>query len=130
MHLRAIFCGFDNELVTAREPAKKLTRLYNVTTDTDRDYRDMLLTKSFRKCGLNTLVEPNCRCESAYNIGVGDNFFANFDCIILDCGKVTIGNNVWLGPKVTNFCCKSCKIPPARLKGYEIAAPINIADIV
>lgn len=130
MQLGEIYCGFDNELVTAREHAKKLARLYNVTTDTDRDYRDMLLTKLFRKRGSNTFVEPNFRCEFGYNIEVGDNFFANFDCIILDCGKVTIGNNVWLGPRVQIYAVNHVKEPQARLEGYEIAAPVNIADNV
>ncbi|WP_028402005.1 sugar O-acetyltransferase [Ectobacillus panaciterrae] len=130
MRLGEMYCGFDNELVRARENAKKLTRLYNLTTDAERDYREMLINKLFGKHGLNTFIEPNFRCEFGYNIEVGDNFFANFDCIILDCGKIKIGNNVWLGPRVQIYSVNHVMEPQARKEGYEIAAPVNIADNV
>lgn len=37
---------------------------------------------------------------SRYNIHVGRNFYANFSCCFLDCGKIEIGDNVLLGPNV------------------------------
>jgi len=130
MQLGITYCGFDNELVKSREHAKRLTRLYNLTTDADRNKRDVLLDELLGKRGLNTFIEPNFRCEFGYNIQVGDNFFANFDCIILDCGKITIGNNVWLGPRVQIYAVNHATDPQARKEGYEIAAPVNIANNV
>ncbi|HDR7951138.1 TPA: sugar O-acetyltransferase [Bacillus toyonensis] len=130
MRLGEMYCGFDSELVKARENAKKITRLYNATTDEERDYRELLIKKLLGKNGSNTFIEPNFRCEFGYNIEVGDNFFANFDCIILDCGKVSIGDNVWLGPRVQIYSVNHATEPQARREGYEIAAPVNIADNV
>lgn len=34
------------------------------------------------------------------NIHIGNRFYANFDCCILDCARVDIGNNVLFGPGV------------------------------
>ena len=45
-------------------------------------------------------LEPTFRCDYGYNISVGNNFYCNFDCCILDCCAVTIGDDVFFGPRV------------------------------
>ena len=45
-------------------------------------------------------IEPPFRCDYGYNIEIGENFYSNYNLIILDCAKVIIGDNVLLGPNV------------------------------
>ena len=52
----------------------------------------------FGKAGENVWVEPPFQCDYGWNIEVGDNFYANYNLVILDVCKVTIGDNVFIAP--------------------------------
>ncbi|MFE7083346.1 sugar O-acetyltransferase [Priestia megaterium] len=125
-----IYCDFEPELLKKRESAKKLTRLYNLSTDADKELRDKLLDELFESRGKNTSIEPNFRVEYGFNINVGDNFFANYDAIILDCAKVIIGNDVLFGPRVGIYTANHVTDPEARAKGDTYALPVKIGDKV
>ena len=71
--------------------------MFNNSTEEDIEYRSKLLKDLFGKVGENIFIEPTFRCDYGKNIYIGDNFAANYDCIILDVCKVEIGNNVWIG---------------------------------
>ena len=83
-------------------------------------------------------IEPSFRCDYGYNIHVGENFFANFDCVILDVCEVTIGDNCMMGPKV----CLYTPVHPfdkedrkvhsvnGKLILMEYGKPITIGDDV
>ena len=64
--------------------------------------REKMLKSMFGKIGSNCYVEPplhsNFGCK---NVFVGDNFYANFNLTLVDDGKITIGNNVLIGPNCT-----------------------------
>ncbi len=47
-----------------------------------------VLTALFGSIGEECIVEPPFRCDYGYNIHVGENFSANFDCIVLDLCRV------------------------------------------
>ena len=86
------------ELVQRREQAVFLTNDYNSTYGKPKEVREALLRKLLRCIGSSVHFEPNFRCEFGFNISIGNNFFANFDCIMLDGNLITIGDNVLLGP--------------------------------
>ncbi|MER1278338.1 sugar O-acetyltransferase [Bacillus sp. C15(2022)] len=130
MRLGKIYCDFEPELLKSREDAKKLTRLYNLTTDADKEYRNKLLDGLFESRGENTFIEPNFRVEYGFNINIGRNFFANYDAIILDCAKVTIGDDVLFGPRVGIYTANHVTDPEARVKGDVYALPVTIGDRV
>lgn len=44
--------------------------------------------------------ELTFRCEFGHGINIGDDFYANFDCIVLDAGGIEMGNKVLMGPRV------------------------------
>ncbi|MFJ7977002.1 sugar O-acetyltransferase [Peribacillus sp. NPDC096379] len=130
MCLGEVYCDFEPELIKGREDAKKITRLYNLTTDSEMEQRNLLLDKLFQARGKNTMIEPNFRVEYGFNIHVGDNFFANYDAIILDCAKVTIGNDVLFGPRVGIYTANHVTDPEARAKGDVYALPVTIGNKV
>jgi len=74
-------------------------------------------------------IEPTFRCDYGYNITVGKNFNANFDCCILDCATVTIGDDVFFGPRVQIYTAGHPVVPRIRgnfRSGLEFAKPITI----
>jgi len=54
---------------------------------------------------------------------VGENFFANFGCVILEVNKVTIGDNVLIGPYVQIYTAAHPMDPTERLSGKEFGKP-------
>lgn len=44
------------------------------------------------------VIHSDWKFDNGKNIHVGDNFLANYNWTVLDVGKVTIGDNVWIGP--------------------------------
>ena len=75
-------------------------------------------------------VEPPFRCDYGYNIEIGDHFYANFNLTILDCAKVSIGNNVFIGPNVSLFTAGHPIHAHLRDQNYEWAREINIGNSV
>lgn len=86
------------DLIAARARAVSLTDRYNDSFGQPQAVREELLRMLLRKVGAGAHFEPRFRCEFGFNITVGAKFYANFDCIILDGGEVTIGDDVLFGP--------------------------------
>ncbi|MCF8891227.1 sugar O-acetyltransferase, partial [Priestia megaterium] len=84
----------------------------------------------FGSTGENVYVEPNIRVDYGYNIFVGENFFANFDCVILDICEVRFGDNCLLGPSVHIYTATHPIDPNERNSGKEYAKPIIFGDNV
>ena len=90
-------------LVAARERTVIATNEYNANSGQAAAQREALLAKVLGSVGTGTYFEPTFHCEFGYNITVGINFFANFDCILLDGADITIGDNVLFGPRVSVY---------------------------
>jgi maltose O-acetyltransferase len=119
-----------NELKNDLLKAKKITRLFNQTTEIEMDNRAKLLKELFGKIGENIHIEPPFYCDYGFNITIGNNFYANFDCIILDVNKVVIGNNVFFGPRVCIYTAGHPIDADVRNKLLEFGKPINIGNNV
>lgn len=100
MLAQELYSPADSELKKDAARSRKLTRLYNNTTEEQYGYRTQLLKELFGSTGEHITVEPPFRCDYGSNIFIGEKFYANFDCIILDVAKVFIGNNCLFGPRV------------------------------
>ena len=83
-----LYYAMDDELVAEHLRAQAILRQFNNSED-DLN-RSEILKSLFGKTGENFCVKPTFRCDYGYNIHVGENFFANYDCVILDVCKVTI----------------------------------------
>jgi maltose O-acetyltransferase len=120
----------DTQLVKDRENARRQVRIYNETLETEGDKRTKLLKELFGYTGENVYMEPNIRVDYGYNIFVGENFFANFDCVILDICEVRFGDNCLLGPGVHIYTATHPIDPNERNSGKEYAKPIIVGDNV
>ena len=101
-----MYNDLTDELVTAREKTVFLTNEYNASFGQNIENREAILKKLLKSVGKGVHFEPNFRCEFGYNISIGNNFYANFDCIMLDGGGIEIGDNVLFGPRVGIYTSK------------------------
>lgn len=124
------YISWDKELVAEREGVKDLLFLFNNTKPSLRHERNEIVKNLFRYVGKNPWIESPFNCDYGYNISVGDNFYANTHCTILDCAMVTIGNDVLIGPNVSFYTPNHAMDAGERKEGYERALPITIGDNV
>ncbi len=89
-----------------------------------------LLKQILGKTGENVWIEAPFHCDYGYNIEVGENFFANYNLVMLDVGKVKIGKNVQFAPNVAIYTAGHPVHPDSRNSGYEYGIDITIGDNV
>lgn len=75
-------------------------------------------------------IQPPFLCDYGSNIHVGKHFFANCDCVILDVCDVTIGDNVFLAPRVCIYTATHPIDPGVRNSGLEYGKPVTIGSSV
>ncbi|WP_028987073.1 sugar O-acetyltransferase [Thermicanus aegyptius] len=119
----------DEELVKEREYARNLLFEFNHTRPSEKEKRMEILKQLIIAKG-SFYIEAPFYCDYGYNIIVGDNFYANFGCTILDVNKVTIGDHVLLGPNVQIYTATHPIDPVERLTGKEFSKPIFIGNNV
>lgn len=125
-----LYNAFVEELKGDFMKAKRLVREYNQTREDERDRRKSIIKELFGGTGENFNVEPPFYCDYGCHIYIGENFFCNYQCIVLDVCKVTIGNNVLFGPRVSLFAAGHPIDPTVRTDGLEFGKPITIGDNV
>ena len=103
---------------------------YNLLRPDKKDEAVKLIKDILGKTGENICIMPPFHCDYGKNIKVGENFFANYNCIILDVAKVTIGKNVMFAPNVSIYTAGHPIHPDSRNTGYEYGIPVTIGDNV
>jgi len=124
----SMYDASDKELMALRDRARRLNRLYNETTEEEMEKRNALLKELLGKTGKNFFIEPNFRCDYGCNISIGENFYANFDCIIIDGAKVDIGNDAMLAPRVGIYTATHPIDAGTRIRGLLVDKSISIGD--
>jgi maltose O-acetyltransferase len=95
-----LYNSADPALVLERRRAREILRLYNATRDEEVLERSRLLRQLFGAMGEGLWVEPPFYCDYGTNVTLGERVYFNFNCVILDCARVTIGSNVFFAPNV------------------------------
>ena len=113
-----------------RENARKLYEYNNGDRWSDEGIKqqDKRIRDILGGAGKNTVVTPPFYCDYGYNITVGDNFYANYNLIILDVAPVKIGDNVFIAPNVSIYTAGHPVHPKARNSMYEYGIPIEIGN--
>lgn len=120
----------DESVIQEQMKTKKLIRDYNQCMPFDPERGLELLDQAGVKHGKGIYFEPPFHCEYASHIEIGDNFYANTGCIMLDVAKITIGKNVLFGPNVSIYTAGHPIHPDSRNSGYEYGIPVTIGDNV
>ena len=122
--------AFGEELLGERQHAKEMIFEFNSLRPSEIEKRNQIIEKLFGKVSDNFFIEPPFRCDYGYNISIGENFYTNYNCTILDCAKITIGDNVLFGPNVSLFTAGHPIHFEPRNVGIEYAYPIAIGNNV
>ena len=118
------------ELIEARQQAVFRTNSYNASFGQPSAEREALLAPLLGRMGRSVHFEPTFRCEFGFNIVIGNDFYANFDCVMLDGGGIEIGDNVLLGPRVGIYTSNHAIDPDERALGGCYARPVRIGNRV
>lgn len=122
--------AFGEELFAERQYAKEMIFEFNSLGPSQIEQRNQILKNLLGTTKDKFFFEPPFRCDYGYNIEIGENFYSNYNLIILDCARVTIGNNVLIGPNVGIYTAGHPIHFELRNQEYEYAFPISIGDNV
>lgn len=118
----------DPVLLEMGAKARDLTTQYNRTSHKQKTERERLLHELLGSVGGDITIEPSFACDYGSNISVGKNFFMNFNCVILDTARVTIGDNCFIGPQVGLYTPCHPLDATERNTRVEFSKPITIGD--
>ena len=127
----------DSELVyisdeTVFEEQKRARRLTQQLNTADRsDFEELKrIAKELLGKSDNAFINPPFYCDYGSHIEVGKDFFANYNCTILDVGIVRIGDNVQFAPNVAVYTAGHPVHPATRNTLYEYGIDVTIGNNV
>lgn len=130
MLAQELYLASDPELRRDALNGRRLLRLINQTDETQLDDRKQLVKELLGASGENIYIEPPFFCDYGKNIAIGENFYANTDCIFLDVACISIGHNVMFGPRVCLYTPGHPIDAVVRTSGPEFGKEISIGDNV
>lgn len=113
-----------------REASRMKIHEFNLLRPDEMSRKAELIREILGTTGKNVHIETPFHCDYGSNISVGENFYANFNCTILDVGKVVIGENVMFAPNVSIYTAGHPIHPDSRNSGYEYGIAITIGNNV
>lgn len=125
-----IYQPFDKELEADRLRAKELCIKYNLLLPSQKNEKKELLQKLLGSYGDNSVIEPNFFCDYGYNIEFDGFVYINHNSVFLDCAKIKIGADTFIGPNCGFYTAIHPVEAKARIEGLESAKPINIGKSV
>lgn len=120
----------DPELLRERTACKELCYDFNQLRPSQTEQQKEVLEKLLGKTGENYTILAPFWCDYGSNIEIGENFFANHNCVILDCARVKFGKNVFVAPNCGFYTAGHPVDSGRRDAGLEYALPITVGDSV
>ena len=126
----ALYDAGEPELAAARKRAKELCQCFNQTAVQDPEGGTALLRELLGQMGEEISIQPMFWCDYGFNIQMGSHVEINHNCVILDCAKVTFGDNVFIAPNCGFYTAGHPLDAETRNAGLEFARPITVGDNV
>jgi len=124
------FVRGDKDLKRQRECAEMLCFTLNHTSPQEEAKRQEILAQLIGDMGEDCYIKSPFLCEYGEYISLGKHFFANYNCKLLDGGRITFGDHVLVGPDCTFVTASHPTDPKKRLAGYQIFKPITVGNNV
>jgi maltose O-acetyltransferase len=121
-----LYWARDPELQADQRAAEAWLVRYNASLDLAASARHVLLCEQLATVGQGAVIRPPFYCDYGYNINLGENVFLNFNCVILDVGRVDIGAGTQIGPGVHIYAADHPRDPVERRAGLEFGKPVAI----
>ena len=120
----------DDEVFEEQKIARRLTQELNTVDRADFDAIKTIVNKLLGKSDNDTFINPPFYCDYGSHIEVGKNFFANYNCTMLDVGRIRIGDNVQIAPNVAIYTAGHPVHPATRNTLYEYGIAVTIGNNV
>ena len=124
------FMKGGKELREKRDAAEVLCFQLNQTPPNDKEKREAILRELIPDAKAGCYIKSPFLCEYGSYISLGRNFFANYNCKLIDGGRITFGDDVLLGPDCTFVTAEHPTDPTRRLAGYMTFKPITVGNNV
>jgi maltose O-acetyltransferase len=124
------YIALDPDLARESNRAAVLIARFNATAGDDHAERDCILRELLGSVGEATVIRPPLRCDYGYQTYIGKRTFANWGLILLDVGRITIGDDVQIGPNVQLLTATHPAEPEPRRAKWESCRPITIGNNV
>ncbi len=124
-------CGYkDSDREEMFNRRNEFLDKFNSTSYADFKTREELCKKYFGSTGDSVCINKPFHCDYGANIHIGERFYANFDCIMLDVAHITIGNDVFFGPRVCVYTAGHPIDANIRNTGLEYGKEVKIGNSV
>lgn len=130
MEVGELYTDHCEGLPEERRAGKELVYDYNLTRPAQETERAELLKQLFGSVGENCWIEPPIRVAYGSHTHIGNNFYGNFNFVVVDDATVTIGDNVMVAPNVTISTAGHPIDPEIRITGQQFSLPVTIEDNV
>lgn len=124
------FMRGGKELKAQRDAAEALCYQLNHTSPEEPEKRKEILRKLLPHAEENCFIKPPFFCDYGEYIILGRNFFANYNCKLIDGGLITFGDDVLVGPDCTFATPVHPLDPERRRAGYQQNKPITVGNNV
>jgi maltose O-acetyltransferase len=125
-----LYVADDAQLAADSLRAEQLTQQFNDSDPSDPQARLAVLRELLGSLGEGSEIRPPLRCDYGYQTHVGARTFINFGVVLLDVARITIGDDVQVGPNV-QFLTPTHPVEAApRRAALEAARPITVGDNV
>lgn len=125
-----MYNDLTDTLIQTRQTTMRALLTYNNLYGTDEPARKKILSDLLGSVGESVFFELGFRCEFGKHIHIGERFYSNFDCILLDGAEIRIGDDVLFGPRVGIFTTNHAIDPEERAAGACYAKPVSIGNKV
>ncbi len=122
--------NYDADLIAERKNCKIVLHEINSLSPISDDKRYELFRMILGNAKGQFIIESPFYCDYGYNIELGENFYMNVNCVILDEAKVTFGNNVFIAPNCAFYTAGHPFDVEQRNRGLEYAKPITVGNNV
>lgn len=120
----------DDEILADCQASAEWVARYNAASAASGAERLALLREHFAEVGDDVVVRPPFVCDLGYNIHVGDAVFINYNCVILDVCRVTIGARSRIGPAVQILAADHPRDVETRRRLLDFGRPVTIGEDV
>lgn len=122
--------NYDEKIIEARQKCADLCYAFNMCKPSDVEGQSNIVKQMLGEIKGAFVITAPFYCDYGINITIGNNFYTNHNCTILDGAKVSFGDNVFIAPNCVFSTAGHPIDAEQRNAGLEIALPITIGDNV
>lgn len=122
--------NYDEEIIEARKKSADLCYEFNLCRPSDIVGQTNIIKQLLGEIKGSFVITAPFYCDYGKNISIGNNFYTNHNCTILDGAAVSFGDNVFIAPNCVFSTAGHPIDAEQRNAGLEIALPITVGDNV